>query len=85
MASREPHGLFRWSNGRVVIFVERVGAEWVVARGWQEGDRLGNVRRWRFDDPRRVVGQIRRLVRDATGDPALADAQANRVADWLGR
>jgi hypothetical protein len=85
MASREPHGLFRWSNGRVVLFVERDGAGWVVARGWQEGDSLVDVRRWRFDDARRVVGQIRRLVRDATADPALADAEAERVQSWLNR
>lgn len=85
MTSLEPHGLFRWSNGRVVLFVERDGAAWVVARGWQEGDSLSDIRRWRFDDPRRAIGQIRRLVREATGDIALADAEAERLRAWLER
>lgn len=76
--------LFTWSNGQIVLIVEREENGWIVARGWRNGDRLDHVRRWSFVTSRRVVGQVRRLVREASGDPAAADAAADDLVRWFG-
>lgn len=73
--------LFAWRGGQIVLFGERSDARWVLARGWPEGDRLADVRRWRFDSRDRFVAQVYRLVRDATGQ--LADAAHARDAASL--
>lgn len=70
--------LFAWKGGRIVLLGERDRDRWVLARGWQSGDRLSDVRRWSFADSRRFAGQVRRLADEATGDHRLA---ANAGAD----
>jgi hypothetical protein len=75
--------LFTWSHGRVVLFVDRSDDAWTVARAWRLGDRLIDVRRWRFDCERRLIGQMRRLVREATQEYPTGDVVAARVADWI--
>lgn len=74
--------LFAWGGGGIVLLGERVDARWVLARGWREGDRLDDVRRWSFADRRAFAGQVRRLVRDATGDTACAVATASAALAW---
>ena len=75
--------LFSWSDHRIVLFVEHTESSWVLSRGWRSGDRLVDVRRWTFDSSRRVVGQMRRLVFDATDDRVTADMIAERLRMWL--
>src|SRR4051812_37069725 len=60
--------LFAWRGAGIVLLAERDGANWVLARGWQSGDRLTEVRRWSFADTTRFVGQVRRLVLEATAN-----------------
>lgn len=71
--------LFAWSGGGIVLLGERSEGRWVVARGWLQGDRLTDVRRWSFAAPGPFAGQIRRLVAEATGD-AVASAAARAGA-----
>jgi hypothetical protein len=59
--------LFGWRNDLIVLLAEREGANFVLARGWMESDRLTDVRRWTFHDPRLLAAQVLRLVREATG------------------
>jgi hypothetical protein len=75
--------LFAWSDGRIVLFVDRGEAGPVVARGWLRDDCLSDVRRWRFDSDRRAVGQIRRLVEESTGNPLSAAAIAGQLVEWF--
>lgn len=77
-----PTALFAWSGGGIVLLAERSAERWTLARGWRHGDRLDHVRRWSFADPRAFVGQVRRLVGDATGDPAAALAASADAARW---
>lgn len=74
--------LFAWSGGEIVLFAERCDDRWVVARGWRDRDRLGDVRRWSFADARRFVGQVRRLAHEATGDLTAARAAAAAAQAW---
>jgi hypothetical protein len=74
--------LFAWSGGGIVLLGERTADRWVVARGWCQGDRLTDVRRWFFADPRAFAGQIRRLAHDATGDHGAARAAAADALAW---
>jgi hypothetical protein len=74
--------LFAWSGGGIVLFAERLGERWVLARGWREADRLAHVRRWSFAEPRALAGQVRRLADEATGDRALAVRVAAAAAAW---
>jgi hypothetical protein len=73
--------LFAWSDGRIVLLVERNEDCWIIARSWLQGDRMTDVRRWRFDCERRLVGQMRRLVGERFS--AGADDTAAALADWL--
>jgi hypothetical protein len=75
--------LFAWSGGDVVLFGERAGDRWVLARGWRGPDRLTDVRRWSFEAPERFVVQVRRLVREAVDDVAVAAAAATTADDWV--
>lgn len=75
--------LFAWGGGGIVLLGELVDARWVLARGWHQGDRLSDVRRWSFTDPRAFAGQVRRLVHDATGDPAAGRRAAVAASAWL--
>lgn len=77
------HDLFRWTDGTIVLFAERNAGGCTVARGWLAQDRMSDVRRWHFSDRRKTVGQIRRLVHEATGDHLTANAEAERMAGWL--
>lgn len=74
--------LFTWGGGGVVLLGERVDGRWVLARGWRQGDRLSDVRRWSFADRRAFAGQVRRLVRDATGDAAAGRRAAADASAW---
>jgi len=75
--------LFAWGGGGIVLLGERINARWVLARGWRQADRLNDVRRWSFADPRAFAGQVRRLVRDATGDPAAGRQAAAVALAWI--
>jgi len=75
--------LFTWSDGRAVLIAERTPEGVTLARAWRSGDGLRDVRRWRFVEPKRFAGQIRRLVRDATGSDATGLAVAAQAATWL--
>jgi hypothetical protein len=82
----QAHGdLFSWGDRSVVLFVEGFEQTWTLSRGWRSGDRLIDIRRWRFDSPRRVVGQMRRLVFEATDDRQTADKIAEDLKAWLGQ
>ena len=74
--------LFVWSGGGIVLLAERAGERWVVARGWRRDDRLTDVRRWSFADPRALAGQVRRLAREATGDASIAHAAWAAALAW---
>lgn len=75
-------GLFAWRGGDIVLLGERAGERWVVARGWRQADRFSDVRRWSFADPHAFAGQIRRLAREATGDPDAARLAGSAAAAW---
>ena len=75
--------LFAWSGGGIVLLGERAADRWVVARGWRHGDRLSDVRRWFFADPRAFAGQVRRLAREATGNPAAAAEAGSEAIAWV--
>lgn len=77
-----PHALFTWRGDEVVLFAEHAGDRWVVARGWLHGDRLVDVRRWTFSSPRDLMGQVRRLAREATGNTSLAAEAAASALAW---
>ena len=66
-----------------MLFVERSAAAWTISRGWRSDDRLVDVRRWHFDSSRRVVGQMRRLVYEATGNHEISDKIAEELRAWL--
>lgn len=74
--------LFAWGGGGVVLFGERAGDRWIVARGWRDGDRLVDVRRWSFAEARLFSRQFRRLVLDATGDRGAANDAGEAAAVW---
>jgi hypothetical protein len=75
--------LFAWSGGGIVLLGERAADRWVVARGWRHGDRLSDVRRWSFADPRAFAGQVRRLAREATGNPVAAAGAGTEAIAWV--
>ena len=74
--------LFAWRGGTIVLLAERVAGRWVVARGWRQGDRLTDVRRWSFVSPRLLAGQVRRLAHEATGDATDARAAGSAALAW---
>lgn len=75
--------LFAWRGAGIVLMGERGETTWVLARGWRSGDRLTDVRRWVFDDPTRFVGQVRRLVLEATANSPQAIDAANAAGGWV--
>lgn len=75
--------LFAWSDGRIVLLVARDHDAWVISRGWRQADRLTDVRRWRFGCERRLVGQMRRLVRERVEGDHACDSAAAALSDWL--
>jgi hypothetical protein len=74
--------LFAWRGDEVVLFAERNGDDWILARGWTFGDRLVDVRRWTFRTPESLAGQVRRLAREATGNQTIAAAAATAALEW---
>ena len=56
--------LFRWQAEDMVLIGERDGDLWVLARAWKVGDRLTDVRRWRFAVADRFCLQVERLMAD---------------------
>jgi hypothetical protein len=77
--------IFAWRGDEIVLFAERNGAAWVLARGWAFGDRLTDVRRWNFGSAEALAGQVRRLAREATGNQTIAAAAAAAALDWATR
>lgn len=75
--------LFAWSDGLIVLFVERDDGHWVIARGWRQADRLTDVRRWRFVDAERLLGQLRRLIRERTDHDETSAIAVNALAEWI--
>ena len=75
--------LFAWSDGGIALLVERNDDSWVIARSWLSGDRMTDVRRWRFACERRLIGQMRRLVRERIDNGNAAEVAAGSLADWL--
>ncbi len=74
--------LFMWRAGCILLLGEREDEHFILARSWLHGDCLAHVRRWRFAAPVPFSGQVRRLVMEACGDPALARDQGLRARDW---
>jgi hypothetical protein len=74
--------LFMWRGAGIVLFGEREGDRWVLARAWLRGDSLEYVRRWSFVQPRSFSGQVRRLIMEATADCALARDEGMRARAW---
>jgi hypothetical protein len=74
--------LFGWSGAGIVLFGERDGDRWVVARAWRQGDALTDVRRWSFAAPVLFVRQVRRLVFEATDDAAAARTAGAAAQRW---
>ena len=68
----DPPPLFAWRGNGIVLFGEHAEGRWVVTRGWLADDTLTSVRRWTFAAAAPFCGQVRRLVRDATSDDAVA-------------
>ena len=77
-----PADLFAWSGGGVVLLGERSADRWVVARGWRQDDRLSDVRRWSFAEPRAFAGQVRRLAHEATEDHSAGRAAGAAALAW---
>ena len=67
-----PPPLFAWRGNGIVLFGELAEGRWVIVRGWLADDTLTSVRRWTFAAAAPFCGQVRRLVRDATSDDAVA-------------
>jgi hypothetical protein len=77
--------IYAWRGDEIVLFAERNDGAWILARGWLFGDRLTDVRRWTFGTAEALVGQVRRLARDATGNQTLAAEAAAAARDWTRR
>jgi hypothetical protein len=80
---RATSALFAWRGGEIVLFGERSGEHWVLARGWRDADRLTDVRRWSFSTPERFVSQVRRLAWEAVSDAARSAAAAASASAWV--
>jgi hypothetical protein len=74
--------LFAWRGSGIVLFGERNDDRWILARGWLNADRLEDVRRWSFAQPVAFSGQVRRLVKEATGDVNHARDEGHRALAW---
>jgi hypothetical protein len=74
--------LFTWRGSGIVLFGERNDDRWILARGWLNADRLEDVRRWSFAQPVAFSGQVRRLVKEATGDASHARDESHRALSW---
>ncbi|CAA9572713.1 MAG: hypothetical protein AVDCRST_MAG59-3719 [uncultured Thermomicrobiales bacterium] len=77
-----PAVLFGWCGGGIVLLGDVDDGHWILARGWFLADALTDVRRWCFADPKGFVRQVRRLVLEATGDPAEARAHSADALAW---
>jgi hypothetical protein len=75
--------LFAWRGAGIVLMGERNEGAWVLARGWRSADRLTDIRRWVFADPAKFVGQVRRLVLEATENSSQAVNAANAAGGWI--
>jgi hypothetical protein len=75
--------LFAWSGRGIVLLGELSEGRWIVARGWREGDRLTDVRRWSFAESQTFTRQFRRLTFDATDDVGLASLVGEAASDWV--
>jgi hypothetical protein len=79
---RQFAALFGWTGGGIVLFGERDGERWIVARAWRKGDALTDVRRWSFAAPAMFVRQVRRLVLEATDDATAARTAGSDAERW---
>jgi hypothetical protein len=75
--------LFAWFGRHIVLIGEASQGRWIVARGWRQGDRLTDVRRWSFVEPCLFVRQFRRLSAEATEDAAVGRAVGALARDWI--
>lgn len=75
-------GIFAWRGDEVVLLAERSVDSWVLARGWAYEDRLVHIRRWSFPTAAALVGQVRRLAREATGNQAIGAAASAAALEW---
>lgn len=74
--------LFAWKGGGITLIAEYSHRQWVLARGWQTGDRLEYIRRWTFADPATLARQVKRLTEEATADRRLAIHLAASALTW---
>jgi hypothetical protein len=75
-------GIFAWRGDEVVLLAEYTSKAFVLARGWAYGDRLVDIRRWSFAEASGLVGQVRRLAREATGNYGIAADAAGAALAW---
>jgi hypothetical protein len=74
--------LFTWRGAEIVLFGIREADRFILARGWLQGDRLTDIRRWSFSDPVRFSGQVRRLVAETSVAPCEATAAGIGARAW---
>lgn len=74
--------LFIWRGGGVVLLGEARAGRWIVSRGWIGPDSLTDIRRWTFMTPPAFGGQFRRLARDASAHPTVAQALGAAATHW---
>ena len=75
-------GIFAWRGDEVVLLAQHTPEAFVLARGWAYGDRLVDIRRWSFSEASGLVGQVRRLAREATGNHHIATEAAGAALAW---
>lgn len=75
--------LFRWQAHDMVLIGERDGDAWVLARAWKDGDRLTDVRRWRFVVAERFCLQVARLMADCGAGRDWQNEARAAAAIWV--
>jgi len=74
--------LFAWKGGGIALLADYSNRTWVLARGWQTGDRFEHIRRWSFAEPATLARQVKRLAEEATADRRLAIQLAASALTW---
>ncbi len=80
--SEAPAVLFAWRGGGIVLLGDVEDGRWILSRGWLLADALTDVRRWSFAAAGGFARQVRRLVLEATDDPAAARAHGAAALAW---
>jgi hypothetical protein len=81
-AANPTGNLFMWRGNDIVLIGTLEEGRWVLARAWLEGDQLQHVRRWSFRQPIPYSGQVRRLIKEASGNFLLARDEGLRALAW---